>query len=127
MPDLVCPAGFSDRLDRALPLLVEGLSRTQARKLIAAGSVFVDGRRCRVASRQVRQGARLRLEAGPVEAPASSAAPLLVLLEDEDCLAIDKPSGMPSAPTRQAAAGTALDELRATLRRRGARAEDLWL
>src|SRR5262249_54073662 len=41
MRELVCPPGFSDRLDRALPRLIADMSRTQARKLIAAGSVFV--------------------------------------------------------------------------------------
>lgn len=121
MREIVCPPGFSDRLDRALPRLVEGLSRTQARKLIAAGSVFLDGRRCRVASRPVHAGTRLRLEtaAAPMSGPA-----LVVLHVDDDCIAVDKPAGMPSAPTRQAAAGTALEVLRTQLRDSGG---DLWL
>lgn len=128
MPELVCPEGFHDRLDRALPHLIDGLSRTQARRLIDAGSVFVDGRRCRVASRMVHPGATLRLETiAAVDGPPRSAAPPAILYEDADCLAIDKPSGMPSAPTRQAAAGSALDEMRAELRHRGERAASLWL
>lgn len=123
MREIVCPPAFNDRLDRALPRLFDGLSRTQARKLIAAGAVFVDGRRCRVASRAVADGSRLRIE----EAPQTEAPPLPILYEDERCIAIDKPPSMPSAPTMRAASGTALDELREQLRRRDGRNADLWL
>jgi len=124
MPDLVCPPGFSDRLDRALARLVDGLSRTAARRLIAAGNVFVGGRRCRVASRTVREGNRLRLE---VEARASSPPVPPILHEDSACIAIDKPEGMPAAPTRQGSSGTAIEDLKEYLRRRDGRATRLWL
>lgn len=119
MSDVVCPPGTDDRLDRVLAALVPGMSRSEARRLIAAGSVFVDGRRCRVASRTVRAGARLRLES----APAAPSTRLRVLHQDPSCVAIDKPAGMPTAPTRQAAAGSAQDELERQL----GRAERLWL
>lgn len=125
MPELVIPAGTDDRLDRVLPQLVPGLSRGQARRLIAAGAVFVDGRRCRVASRPVRAGARLRVEED-APALAQAPAPAAILYEDDACLAVDKPAGMPAAPTRTAAAGTALDELRQHLRRRDGRPRELW-
>lgn len=116
MQEFVCPAGYNDRLDRALAALVPDLSRTRARRLIDAGSVFVDGRRCRVAGRTVHGGTRVwvRDDAPPASA---SAATLRVLYEDAHLIAIDKPAGMPSTPTRQAAAGTALEELRQHMRR----------
>lgn len=98
--------GPADRLDRAVAA-VAGLSRTAARSLIAAGAVFLNGRRCRVASRTVRPGDRLRVGG----APASGAPALPVLYEGRGVVAIDKPAGMPSAPTRQAARGTALSVL----------------
>ena len=117
-----CPKDFADRLDRALPRLFAGLSRVQARKLISAGSVFIDGKRCRVSSRIGRAGARLLV----ADVAETRAAALRILFEDEDCIAVDKPAGMPSAPTRQAAAGTALELLRSELQSRGVNAQ-LWL
>lgn len=107
--NLVCPVGHADRLDRSLALLLPELSRGGARRLIAAGSVFVDGRRCQVASRIVRSGARLRVE--HIEAPAD-VAPLTILYLDADLVAVDKPAGMASEPTHQTAAGTALTLVR---------------
>lgn len=110
-------AGPADRLDRAVAAAA-AVSRTAARALIAAGAVFLNGRRCRVASRTARPGDRLRVG----RAPTSRAAPLPVLYEGHGVVAIDKPAGMPSAPTRQAASGTALSLLGA---QRGGR--PLWV
>ncbi len=121
MREIVCPAGPSDRLDRVLPRLVEGLSRSQARRLIAAGCVFLDGRRCQVASRTVHAGSSLRVEDAPTPVPAK----LVVLYEDAACIAVDKPAGMAAAPTRRASAGTALEELRRQHPSRGP--AGLWL
>jgi 23S rRNA pseudouridine1911/1915/1917 synthase len=105
---VVCPPDFAERLDRALARLVPGMSRGEARRLIDAGSVFVDGKRCRVASRIVGAGNVLRYESDV----ASTATSMSVLHVDRHCLVVDKPPGMPSAPTRRAAAGSALEELR---------------
>lgn len=122
MSEVICPPGGDDRLDRVLAALIEGLSRSEARRLIAAGSVFVDGRRCRIASRAVSAGARVRVETSPLPSPAAA---LVVLYDDDCCVAVDKPVGMATAPTRQAAAGTALEELQRQLGvERGRR---LWL
>ena len=60
---VVCPPDTADRLDRVLARLVPATSRGAARRLIADGRVFVDGRRCRVASRTVRAGSVLRVAA----------------------------------------------------------------
>jgi RluA family pseudouridine synthase len=92
--------------------------------LIAAGGVFVDGARCRVASRVVRAGVRLRIAK---EMPDTPPAPLVIIYEDADCIAIDKPASMPAAPTRSAAAGTALDALGDQLSRTAGRRVPLWL
>lgn len=103
--------GAPDRLDRAVAVAA-AVSRTAARALIAAGAVFLNGQRCRVASRTVRPGDRLRVGA----APAAAAAPptgVPVLFEGRGVVAIDKPAGMPTAPTRQAASGTAVAALAA--------------
>lgn len=116
MPEFVCPPGFCDRLDRALASLGVDVSRTHARRLIDAGSVFIDGRRCRVASRLVRAGDRIRFAAAK-QAGMAPLPDLHILYEDEGMIAVDKPAGMPSTPTRAAAAGTALDVLRRQLGR----------
>ena len=102
-------AGAADRLDRAVAAAA-AISRTAARGLIAAGAVFLNGRRCKVASRLVQPGDRLQVGEAPAAAPPGSA--LSILYDADGVLAIDKPPGMPSAPTRQAASGTALTTLR---------------
>lgn len=114
MPEFVCPTYFHDRLDRALVALAPNLSRSRARRLIDAGCVYVDGRRCRVAGRIVHAGARVRFEdSSPAEIESSQ--PLPILFADDRIVVIDKPAGMPSAATRQGARGTALEELRRQL------------
>lgn len=97
------------RLDQALAALAEGLSRRAARALIERGAVYLDGRRCRTASRAVTEGARLTVEEGP--APPPEAPDLTILWREGPLLVVDKPAGVPSAPTRAAAAGTVLHAL----------------
>ena len=83
-------------------------SKSQARKLIVVGAVRVDGR-------TVRQPGRPLLARASVEANVRPWAPRLpadrpfeitpaaVLFEDEALIAIDKPPGLPSQPTVDAA------------------------
>lgn len=120
---LTCPAGEPDRLDRMVARLLPATTRGAARRLIADGRVFVDGRRCRVASRTVRAGTALRIAAAAAATNATSATPrdLPILHEDDDLVAVDKPAGMPAAPTRTAAAGTALTTLERQLTARDGR------
>lgn len=120
---VVCPAGFCDRLDKAIACLVPSLARAEARRLIAAGAVFLDGRRCRVASRVVREGSRVRIE---TVAHRPSEQSLRILYDANGCVAVDKPAGMPVAATRRAASGTAMEILQQQLRAVGRR-ERLWL
>jgi len=120
--EYIAPRGAPGRLDRVLPALVPGLSRGAARRLIATGAVFLNGRCCKVSSRIIRAGDRLRVGAAPVPTAA-----LAILYEDPDLIAIDKPAGMPSAPTREGALGTALEVLSAQLAARDGRPRPLWL
>jgi len=58
--DFVVPGPLAgERLDRAMAAVADGLTRGEARRLIAAGVVFVGGRRTGICSRQVREGERL--------------------------------------------------------------------
>jgi len=115
-------SGAPDRLDRAIAAAA-GISRTAARTQIAAGAVFLNGQRCKVASRIVRPGDRLRCG----ESVTVAVAALHIVFEADGVIAIDKPAGMPSVPSKQAAAGTALTELEAQLAGRPGAAPRLWV
>ncbi len=124
---VVCPPGGEDRLDRVLARLWPATSRGAARRLIAEGRVFVDGRRCRVASRPIRAGNVLHVATAEAVAVAASVALPPILFEDAAVLAIDKPAGMATAPTRVGAAGTARDLVTEALRARARGPARLWV
>lgn len=94
-----------------------------ARRAIADGAVFLNGRRCRLAGRMVRAGDTVKIRHG---APITEAVPLTVLYEDTAVVAVDKPAGIPATPTRVAARGTAQDLLQQQLRQRDHRSIRLW-
>ena len=108
---VVVPAdGEPDRLDRWLPNLL-GISRGAARRLIDAGGVYVDGARCRVQSRTVGPGARLRAVDGADRAAKQARGkalrePPAVVFRDRSLLVVDKPAGMPSQASRSTVHGT---------------------
>lgn len=97
-------AAVGGRLDRVMTDCFAELSRRAAKDEIARGAVFVEGRRCRVASREVRAGARLRWfeigatptgpGAGSGSDPSSESPSIPVLFEDADLLVLDKPPGV---------------------------------
>ncbi len=111
------------RLDVAIVQGAPSISRRRARRLIAAGSVFVGGQRVRVQSRVVRAGQEIRIE--DAAAPAAAVPDLPHVHADDDVIVINKPAGVPSAPTRQQAAGTAHEALRQWLRAQGQAAPHL--
>lgn len=92
-----------ERLDRFIARAA-GVSRLAARRAIDDGSVFVDGRRVRVASRPVRAGqvVAVTLDVKPPDVPG-----MPVLFEDDAILAVDKPAWVATQPTRTSARGTA--------------------
>ncbi len=93
----------SQRLDKVLGQR-SGCSRTKARKLIDAGAVFVNGRRVVRQSSPVGAGDRIR---APEQLPP---LPSVVLGEplhrDRHFLALNKPTGVPAAPTPLGIRGT---------------------
>ena len=117
-------SGQPDRLDRAVAASA-GVSRAAARRLIAAGSLFLNGQRCKVASRMVRSGDRLRVATAQPERPVLP--PLPIIHEADGVIAIDKPAGMPSTPTQQSADGTALTVLEGQLAARPGPTPRLWV
>lgn len=87
---------LSTALSEALQLPEDGV-----RALIAAGAVYVDGKRCRDAAKQIHAGAQLTAvleEAGRPAAVPAQPRQLVVLYEDARLIAVDKPPGVLSQP-----------------------------
>ncbi|MEW6758262.1 MAG: RluA family pseudouridine synthase [Acidobacteriota bacterium] len=98
------------RLDAVLAALDPHLSRRRAKALIDRGAVYLDGRRCRLASRPCRAGAAVEVEAFQSRRE-EILPPVEVLWEGEGIVALNKPAGVPAVPTREAVAGSLLHAL----------------
>lgn len=92
----VAPA--AGRLDKLLAAHTK-LSRKRARLLIERGGVRVDGSLQRRASADVPQGALVEIR-GTGAPGKSTGATLVERFRDRWLLVVDKPSGLPSQPTR---------------------------
>ncbi len=114
MRELVIPTPLEGaRLDKALAELVPELSRARIRRAIEMGVVRVNGRRMPKGG-TVASGDRVQIEVTQVaEAPAvaSPEAELRVVLETEQVVVVDKPSGQPTAPLRPGETGTLVNAL----------------
>jgi 23S rRNA pseudouridine1911/1915/1917 synthase len=100
-----------ERLDRAMAALAPGISRGEARRLIAAGVVFVDDKRTGIQSRVVRAGERIHWESplAPISGEAAARRPVAeprIVVERSQLWIIDKPAGMPVEATRLGKHGT---------------------
>jgi len=114
---VVRPGDEGERLDRFIAIR-GGVSRGLARRAIEAGGVFLDGRRCKVSSREVRAGydVTVNLEEGG-RAPGA-VAPLdrsRILFADEHLVAVDKPSGVAAQATLTSDKNTLPDLVAAAL------------
>jgi 23S rRNA pseudouridine1911/1915/1917 synthase len=122
-------AGAGGRVDHLVAGAMPGLGVAGARRLVAAGSVRVDGRIARKGER-VLAGQTVEIEDArePAAAAASAVADdtLVVswLAVDETLVAIDKPAGMPSHPLRTGERGTAANAIVARFSECGAASPD---
>ncbi|HZZ86248.1 MAG TPA: RluA family pseudouridine synthase [Anaeromyxobacteraceae bacterium] len=94
-------ADDGERLDRFIAAR-GGISRGLARRALEAGGVFLEGKRCKVASRQVWAGQAVTVhleEGGRAAEPAAPLPPARLLFADADLCAVDKPAGVPAQPT----------------------------
>jgi 23S rRNA pseudouridine1911/1915/1917 synthase len=112
--DLVAsPEDSGARLDRFIAAQCPELSRTRVQELIEAGLVRVDGKAARKGSVHLRGGEKITVEI--TERPAivakAETIPLDVLYEDEDVIAIHKPSGMTVHAGAGAVSGTLVNAL----------------
>ncbi|HVO20475.1 MAG TPA: RluA family pseudouridine synthase [Anaeromyxobacter sp.] len=112
----VPPDDAGQRIDRFIADR-GGVSRGVARRALDAGGVFLDGRRCKVASRGLHPGQEVLVnleEGGRSAAPAAPLERSRLLFLDEALVAVDKPAGVPAQPTLTSDRG-ALPELVAAL------------
>src|SRR3954471_10735086 len=83
------------------------VSKGKVRKLIMAGAVYLNGRRIRVASKSLIQGATLEAFVDVERLKTNQTSKDLpfkmdqsrVLFEDKWLIAVDKPPGLPTQPT----------------------------
>jgi 23S rRNA pseudouridine1911/1915/1917 synthase len=104
------------RLDRFIAAK-GGISRGLARRALDAGGVFLDGRRCKLAGRAVREGQAVVVnleEAGRGSTPPAPLERRRLLYADEHMVAVDKPPFVPAQPTLTTDQGT-LPELVSSL------------
>ena len=102
------------RLDRAVIEQIPALSRAQARRLIEAGSVTVDGQPVLKPGVNVSRGAIVRVEE-PTVGPDDLAAaeiPLDVLYEDEETLVLNKQAGLVVHPREGVQGATLINAVR---------------
>jgi len=104
---VVPPTAAGERLDRFLGAVAAVGTRSQAKQLLDAGRVRLDGGACK-AARPLKSGERIEvvLPPPPPAGVAPEALPLAVLWEDADVLAVDKPPGMVVHPAPGARRGT---------------------
>jgi 23S rRNA pseudouridine1911/1915/1917 synthase len=97
------------------------LTRDEAIALVTRGAVYVDGRRAKDPAARVAEGAKLMVvleESGTAVTTAAPPAPRLVILyEDAEVLAVDKPCGITAQPTPGRVGDSLLDLATQHLRR----------
>lgn len=102
----------NQRLDQVLasclpPLLNQPLSKSKVRKLIIAGAVYLNRKRVRIASKELRSGSTIevyldwdKLNAGPQSQDRRFVMSSQdILFEDDYLIAVNKPPGIPTQPT----------------------------
>jgi 23S rRNA pseudouridine1911/1915/1917 synthase len=93
------------RLDRVVAARPELDSRALAEKLIATGSVLVDGER-RPKSFRLAGGEEVSVEVPDLQALEAEAMDIPVVWEDEHLLVVDKPAGLVVHPAGSTRTGT---------------------
>ena len=100
------------RIDRALPLLHPGISRSAFERLLADGYVTINGRVCAKSDR-LRAGDAVGIFLPPPQ-PAQALPqpiPIDIVYEDDDLLVVNKPQGMVVHPAAGNPDGTLVNAL----------------
>jgi 23S rRNA pseudouridine1911/1915/1917 synthase len=101
------------RLDKALSILDEKISRSRLKVLIEDGRVSVNGQVCTGASIKVEAGDEVELQVPPpvVAEPAPENIPLNIVYEDDDVIVLNKPAGLVVHPGAGHYSGTLVNAL----------------
>ena len=101
------------RLDVAVANMLDGLSRSAARRLIQDGRVSVTGKTCRRGSSRLKRGDEVVVEipASHGEVLEPSEVEYGVVLEDEHLIVVDKPAGVTVHPGAGHRGDTLVDAL----------------
>ncbi|MBN2723436.1 MAG: RluA family pseudouridine synthase [Deltaproteobacteria bacterium] len=84
------------RLDQ---ILTKYVSRRKARKLLDHGAVFINGGRCKIASKKIQPGNEITFPMDLPQPPVEFNPEEIILGDNHNFLAIDKPRNWPTAPT----------------------------
>ena len=90
------------RLDKVIPMYCEGVSRSQARKLIETGAVYLNRKRCLQNAKAIRTGDKIRFFIGEQKEEETDELTLplsAILFEDEDLIVVNKPPLIPTHAT----------------------------
>lgn len=87
-------------------------SLERARAHVAAGSVYVDGRRQHQLDQRLRPAQKLTVFARPDAVPPREAQPSALAFVDEDLVVLVKPAGLPAIATRRGGEASVADEVR---------------
>lgn len=102
-----------ERLDSFLARKMAGLTRSQIKRLIEKGNVYLEGGTTVKSGYRLKRGERIAVtipEAEPIEARPEK-IPLSVLYEDHSIIVIDKPAGMVVHPAPGHYSGTLVNAL----------------
>ncbi len=101
------PGETPDRLDKIISLYSSSLSRRRIKQLISQGSVFVNNRRVRRVSFRVFPPVIIRIHAKSNQDIENKRHQIhwanLLLYRDEQLIILNKPAGIPTAPTADSA------------------------
>ena len=91
------------RLDKVIPHLAPELSRSQTRKLIENGSVYVNAKRCKMNAKALKVGDKIRLviDEKPVEESVEEFKFTAdrIVFENQDLIVVNKPPYLPTHET----------------------------
>jgi 23S rRNA pseudouridine1911/1915/1917 synthase len=89
------------RLDKVIPHLDKEISRSMARKLIENGSVYLNGKRCKMNAKPVAMGDKIRLviDESKEEKEEFLFTADRVVFEDADIIVVNKPPYLPTHET----------------------------
>ncbi len=97
------------RLDKVVHALLNekvpgGISKSMARKLVMVGAAYLNGSRCRIASKPVFKGSEIKVEYNPeklrpIQLEFPSLTPKDILFNEGGLIVVNKPANMPTVAT----------------------------